>query len=345
MWRILRSSDYRADVQYVTNKAGEITCLLIGDYRGQGQQMFGFVEQFGDGKDGTVVNFYGDNTDYIWKYVGKEGDQAPEENVLYAYRYRADGVEAYRVNVVDEQIRGTYGEGDGSKAPACSSMDGKTGLNADTGEVCNCDTCPYNQYGTGIDDKGRQAKGKACKNMRRVYLLMSGDPNLYLLTIPPTSIRAVNRQLTRILSGGTPYVGMVMRFTLERVKNSGGIVYSKVQVQTAGRLPAAAIAQIRQMRAEIKKQHQSMAITLDDYEPAHAKGQPVDVNPDDAEIGQPCTETLTLKKPRPTTTPICLSGNPCGDEKKFLPGCIPPCNFPSVGAACKGGSFGGPPET
>ena len=29
----LRSSDYRADVQYVTNKAGEITCLLIGDYR------------------------------------------------------------------------------------------------------------------------------------------------------------------------------------------------------------------------------------------------------------------------------------------------------------------------
>ncbi len=108
----LRSSDYRADVQYVTNKAGEITCLLIGDYRGQGQQMFGFVEQFGDGKDGTVVNFYGDNTDYIWKYVGKEGDQAPEENVLYAYRYRADGVEAYRVNVVDEQIRGTYGEGE-----------------------------------------------------------------------------------------------------------------------------------------------------------------------------------------------------------------------------------------
>ncbi len=108
----LRSSDYRADVQYVLNKAGEVACLLIGDYRGQGQQMFGFVEQFGDGKDGTVVNFYGDNTDYLWKYVGKEGDQAPEENVLYAYRYRADGVEAYRVNVLDEQIRGTYGEGE-----------------------------------------------------------------------------------------------------------------------------------------------------------------------------------------------------------------------------------------
>lgn len=178
---------------------------------------------------------------------------------------------------------GTYGAGgEESRIPLCSSMDGKTGLHTATGEVRDCNACPYNQYGTGVDDKGRQAKGKACKNMRRVYLLMSGDPNLYLLTIPPTSIRAVNRQLTRILSGGTPYVGMVMRFTLERAKNSGGIVYSRVQVQPAGRLPAASAQQVTQMRTEIKKQYQSMAITLDDYTPA--KGQPVDVNPDDAEM-------------------------------------------------------------
>lgn len=181
---------------------------------------------------------------------------------------------------------GTYGTNsdDSARIPACSSMDGMTGVDSSTGEARDCDSCPYNQYGSATDDAGRTTRGKACKNMRRVYLLMSGDPNLYLLTIPPTSIRAVNRQLTKILSGGTPYVGMVMRFTLERVKNSGGIVYSKVQAQPAGRLPAASIAQITQMRAEIKKQHQSMGITLDDYTPARAKGQPVDVNPDDAEM-------------------------------------------------------------
>ena len=34
----------------------------------------------------------------------------------------------------------------------------------------------------------------------------------------------------------------------------------------------------------MKRQYQSMAVTLDDYTPAHAKGQPVDVNPDDAEM-------------------------------------------------------------
>ena len=62
------------------------------------------------------------------------------------------------------------------KIPVCSSMDGKTGFNPSTGEVTVCETCPYNQYGTGTDDKGNPSKGKACKNMRRIYLLMDSDP-------------------------------------------------------------------------------------------------------------------------------------------------------------------------
>ena len=35
--------------------------------------------------------------------------------------------------------------------------------------------------------------------MRRLYLLMDGEPNFYLLTVPPTSIRDVNKQLTNCL--------------------------------------------------------------------------------------------------------------------------------------------------
>ena len=53
------------------------------------------------------------------------------------------------------------------KIPACSSMDGKTGLWLDTGELRTCESCPMNQFGSATDQKGEQAKGKACKNMRR----------------------------------------------------------------------------------------------------------------------------------------------------------------------------------
>ena len=99
------------------------------------------------------------------------------------------------------------------KIPTCSSMDGKTGIvqaGDRSGEIITCETCPYNQYGTGVDEKGNPSRGKACKNMRRIYLMMDGDPNFYLLSVPPTSIKDVNKQLAKILASGVPYTGMII---------------------------------------------------------------------------------------------------------------------------------------
>ena len=175
------------------------------------------------------------------------------------------------------------------KIPTCSSMDGKTGMvqaGSRSGEVINCETCPYNQYGTGVDDKGNPKKGKACKNMRRIYLMMDGDPNIYLLTVPPTSIKDVNKQLAKILASGTPYTSMIVGFTLEKAQNSNGVAYSKVVVKKKGLLPPDAAAQVLQLRNQIKAQYQTMTLTLDEYAttPAQGQGKPVDVYPDAAEI-------------------------------------------------------------
>lgn len=175
------------------------------------------------------------------------------------------------------------------KIPACSSMDGKTGIvqaGDHSGEIINCETCPYNQYGTGVDEKGNPSRGKACKNMRRIYMMMDGDPNFYLLTVPPTSIKDVNKQLAKILASGTPYTGMIVTFGLEKTKNANGTPYSKVTIKKKGILPTNIAAQVQQLRGQIKAQYQSMAITLDDYTaaPAQQQGKPMDVTPDDAEM-------------------------------------------------------------
>ena len=45
-----------------------------------------------------------------------------------------------------------------------SSHDGKQGVERETGEIKDCALCPYNQFGS--DDKG-----KACKNVHRVFIL------------------------------------------------------------------------------------------------------------------------------------------------------------------------------
>ncbi len=170
------------------------------------------------------------------------------------------------------------------KIPYCASMDGKTGIvqSGDrTGEVITCETCPLNQYGTAKDQAGNQARGKACKNMRRLYILMDGDPNLYLLTVPPTSIKDVNNQLAKL----APYADKVITLSLEKATNAGGVPYSKVIIKRAGVLPPGPAAVVKKLRHQIKAQYKNMAITMDDYTAAPERGKPVDVSADDFDDG------------------------------------------------------------
>ena len=79
-------------------------------------------------------------------------------------------------------------EYDDNVTPLCSSVDGKTGYGAPGGV---CATCALNQYGSV--EKG---KGKACKNMRNLYILRSGEHMPMLLSLPPTSLRPYSDFIT-----------------------------------------------------------------------------------------------------------------------------------------------------
>ena len=62
-----------------------------------------------------------------------------------------------------------YWEVEGQQLPTCSSMDGATGTN-ENGEQQTCATCPFNAWGSGKD-----GRGKACKEMRWIYVLQEGE--------------------------------------------------------------------------------------------------------------------------------------------------------------------------
>lgn len=66
--------------------------------------------------------------------------------------------------------------------PLCQSMDGKLGYGEPGGL---CASCAYNTFGS-------KGSGKACKNMRVLYLLRSGDYMPIQLSLPPTSLRPFN---------------------------------------------------------------------------------------------------------------------------------------------------------
>ena len=72
-------------------------------------------------------------------------------------------------------------EHDENVPPLCQSVDGKMGFGEPGG---TCADCRMNQYGTS--EKG--TNGKACKNMRVLYLLRSGESMPIQINLPPTSI-------------------------------------------------------------------------------------------------------------------------------------------------------------
>ncbi len=114
--------------------------------------------------------------------------------------------------------------------PNCSSEDGITGRGDPGGD---CLSCPFNQFGTGRDDKGEITKGKACKEVRAVFLLRKEGVLPILITAPPMSLKPMRKYFLRLASHGVSYYEAVTRLALEKDKNSNGLTYSRI-VPTLG---------------------------------------------------------------------------------------------------------------
>lgn len=111
-----------------------------------------------------------------------------------------------------------------NEAPNCSSIDGITGIDRDTGEMKSCKDCPFNEFGSGENG------GKACKVKRRVFLLRKGEALPVVFALPTTSVGDFSKYIMRIVSKGRKSNQVVTKFSLKKVQNSGGITYSKVVV-------------------------------------------------------------------------------------------------------------------
>ena len=102
--------------------------------------------------------------------------------------------------------------------PLCQSADGKTGCGTPGGL---CSVCRLNQFGSA-----ENGKGKACKNMRTLYLLRSGDVMPIMLTLPPTSIKPFRQFVNSVftLRKRATY-GSLVQIGLKK-EEGGSFVYS-----------------------------------------------------------------------------------------------------------------------
>ena len=128
-----------------------------------------------------------------------------------------------------------FSEEPGNSPPLCASSDGEQGVDSSTGEVRRCRDCPRTAYGTG-----KNGRGKACKNMHRLYIMAPGVAIPFVLCLPPTSLKNVQNYLLSTLAARQLKPWQVMtEFSVTSAQNADGVKYSVVKMKLLGRLSEA----------------------------------------------------------------------------------------------------------
>lgn len=141
-------------------------------------------------------------------------------------------------------------EYDDNVPPFCQSFDGKQGY-GEPGGVCAA--CAFNQFGSTAN-----GSGKACKNMRQIYLLRSGEYLPLQLSLPPTSLRPFNDFMNlAFVARRRPSYSAIVEIGLKRAE-SGGYTYSVATFRKVRDLEREGLAAVKSYAANFKEQVKSL---------------------------------------------------------------------------------------
>ena len=141
-------------------------------------------------------------------------------------------------------------EYDDNVPPFCQSFDGKQGY-GEPGGICT--TCAFNLFGSTAS-----GSGKACKNMRQVYLLRSSEYLPLQLSLPPTSLRPFNDFMNlAFVARRRPSYSAIVEIGLKRAE-SGGYTYSVATFRKVRDLEGEGLAAVKSYAANFKEQVKSL---------------------------------------------------------------------------------------
>ncbi|MBT8489904.1 MAG: hypothetical protein KJN62_02530 [Deltaproteobacteria bacterium] len=153
-------------------------------------------------------------------------------------------------NNVNAYWKTPFQESGGGTPPDCFSRDGITPEQSSSElQSDSCYNCPQNQWGSEIKD-GTPGNGKACKNMKRVHVMLENELAPFRLTLPPSSIMATDNYIFRLTSKGLPYQIVNTIFRLKESKNKQGISYSEIVFDAGETISRDMMLQVKRLRDE-----------------------------------------------------------------------------------------------
>ena len=162
------------------------------------------------------------------------------------------------VIVYHHKARG-YWEVEGQQLPTCSSMDGITGTD-ENGEQRACATCPFNAWGSGKD-----GRGKACKEMRWIYVLQEGEIIPSRISLPPTSLGQFDAFVTALAQRKIAPIMKVVRIGLEKTERHGFTYSVLSQPEVLGDVEREKIVEMLKLRDSVVAAAKKAGIEAEDY--------------------------------------------------------------------------------
>jgi hypothetical protein len=175
-------------------------------------------------------------------------------------------IQEFEAIILDQHPANAFWEKDisesgGNATPDCFSMDGKYPLpDLERRQWENCSDCPQNQYGS--DPK--TGKGKACKNMKRLHLIMEGSLLPRRLTIPPTSISSFDLYMTDLVDMGLPFNTVITTFSLKK-KEAGTFEFAEIILKKVRVLEKEELYKVAEFIKKFKEAAREQEIQADEY--------------------------------------------------------------------------------
>lgn len=152
-------------------------------------------------------------------------------------------------------------DSEGNTPPICSSLDGVIGVDRECGECFACKTCAKNVFGSA-----KNGRGKACKNMHRLYIMTEGSPIPLMLSLPPTSLKAFqNYRLSTLAAKRLKPSEVVTEFSLTPQTSQTGQRYSVVKFKLLGKLAEKEAAIAKYFSDQLRAAAQRNEMSADDY--------------------------------------------------------------------------------
>jgi len=172
------------------------------------------------------------NGEALWKIPTLEGHQT------------AQSIEG--VIVFARDTRAYYpGKEIKNQPPDCSSIDGLTGVaKAGVNLGGECKQCPMAQW-----DSAQDSTAQACKQSKQLFMLRGSSMFLEVVSLPPTSLKAVRQFFLKLVTQGVQYHQCIVRIDLVEAQNAQKQTYGKADLKFVRRLTADEAARAADFRA------------------------------------------------------------------------------------------------